>query len=167
MTSNFPVFALILSVLALVASVLALVLGFGLYRLKKTFLTGKSGADLESTIQNLGTQLRDLNFREENLEKIFSEFRHEASFSIQRLGLVRFNPFQDDGGNFSFCLALLDLHQNGVVITSMHGRQQNRIYTKRIMAGKSESQLTEEEAQAIKLANSQTKISKLKSTTID
>ena len=71
---------------------------------------------------------------------------------MQKVGVVRFNPFDDGGGNFSFSLALLDGHDNGVIITSMYGRQQNRIYTKKISQGASETALTEEEQQAMQEA---------------
>jgi hypothetical protein len=67
---------------------------------------------------------------------------------------VRFNPFNDGGGNFSFSLALLDSHNTGIIITSMYGREQNRIYTKKIEDGKSDSPLNEEEKQAVEKANS-------------
>lgn len=75
--------------------------------------------------------------------------QEHSTFAIQKLGVVRFNPFNDGGGNFSFSLALLDAHNTGVIITSMYGRQQNRMYTKKITNGTSESPLTEEEEQAI------------------
>jgi Protein of unknown function (DUF4446) len=69
---------------------------------------------------------------------------------------VRFNPFADGGGNFSFSLALLNDYNTGVIITSMHGRQQNRIYAKKIEKGKCDIQLTEEEQQSILIANTKT-----------
>jgi hypothetical protein len=50
---------------------------------------------------------------------------------------------------------LLDEHNTGAVITSMHGREQNRIYTKKIDNGKCDVQLTEEEQQAFNNANTQ------------
>ena len=78
------------------------------------------------------------------------------------VGLIRFNPFNDGGGNFSFALALLDAHNTGVIITSMYGREQNRVYTKKIVEGECENQLTDEEIQAIELANSKFQEPKLK-----
>jgi hypothetical protein len=69
--------------------------------------------------------------------------------SIQKLGLVRFNPFHDTGSNQSFSLALLDLYDNGVVISSIHGREGTRVYAKALQSGRSEHHLSEEEQQAI------------------
>jgi hypothetical protein len=89
------------------------------------------------------------------LEQQLSALQTSSKFAIQRIGTHRFNPFADGGGNFSFTLALLDSYNSGVVITSMHGREQNRIYAKQVIKGKAETQLTEEEEQAIASANSQ------------
>ena len=92
------------------------------------------------------------------LEQTLLQLKNDSTFATQKIGLVRFNPFGDGGGNFSFCLALLDAHNSGVVITSMHGRQQNRIYSKRLLNGQSEVQLTDEEEQAIREANEKIQI---------
>ena len=68
---------------------------------------------------------------------------------IRRLGLVRFNPFSDAGSDQSFSLALLNDDKDGVVLSSLYGREINRVYTKPIKGGKSQYQLTDEEKQAI------------------
>ena len=86
------------------------------------------------------------------MESQLKQLRQDFGFAVQKVGLVRFNPFADGGGNFSFCLALLDSHNTGAIITSMHGREQNRVYSKKIIRGQSEIQLTGEEQQAFDLA---------------
>jgi uncharacterized protein DUF4446 len=72
--------------------------------------------------------------------------------ALQRTGLVRFNPFEDTGGNQSFALALLDATGNGIVVSSLHSRTGTRIYGKSVSAGRSETALSDEEAQAVRLA---------------
>lgn len=72
--------------------------------------------------------------------------------AIQRVGVVRYNPFEDTGSNQSFVLAILDARGDGFVLTSMHSRQQTRVFLKSVAAGKSEAALSEEEAQAIRSA---------------
>lgn len=67
-------------------------------------------------------------------------------------GLVRFNAFDDTGGNQSFALALLDADADGFVLSSLHSRQATRLYVKRISAGSSELPLSQEEAQAVEQA---------------
>ena len=73
--------------------------------------------------------------------------------AIQRVGLVRFNPFGDVGGDQSFAIALLDQRGNGVVFSSLHHRNETRVYAKPIEAGRSGYALSDEEAQALAQAN--------------
>jgi Protein of unknown function (DUF4446) len=72
--------------------------------------------------------------------------------AIQRVGLVRFNPFEDTGGNQSFALALTDSQGNGFVISSLHSRTGTRLYAKAIGDGRSDGALSAEESEALRLA---------------
>ena len=72
--------------------------------------------------------------------------------AIQRVGLVRFNPFEDTGGNQSFALALTDAKGDGLVISSLHSRTGTRVYAKAIADGRSDGALSEEEQRALRLA---------------
>ena len=82
--------------------------------------------------------------------------RSSGRKAFQRIGLVRFNPFEDTGSNQSFALALLDADDDGVVISSLHARGGTRIYAKAVAAGRPEATLSEEEAQALDLARDAT-----------
>jgi hypothetical protein len=75
--------------------------------------------------------------------------------AIQRVGLVRFNPFDDVGGDQSFAIALLDQHGNGVVFSSLHHRNETRVYAKPIDGGRSRYTLSAEEEQALAQAKSE------------
>lgn len=68
---------------------------------------------------------------------------------VQRVGVVRFNPFQDTGGDQSFAIALLDARGDGLVLTGMYGRKETRFYAKPVQAGASTYSLSPEESQAI------------------
>jgi len=72
--------------------------------------------------------------------------------SIQRVGLVRFNPFEDTGGNQSFALAMTDLAGDGFVVSSLHSRTGTRLYAKAVAAGRSDAALSAEEAEALRQA---------------
>ena len=72
--------------------------------------------------------------------------------SIQRVGLVRFNPFEDTGGNQSFAIALLDGVGSGVVVSSLHSRTGTRVYAKAVNDGRAEGALSEEETDALRRA---------------
>jgi hypothetical protein len=70
--------------------------------------------------------------------------------SFQRVGLVRFNPFEDTGGNQSFALAVLDANGDGLIVSSLHSRTGTRIYAKPVNGGRSEAALSEEETRAVR-----------------
>ena len=72
--------------------------------------------------------------------------------SLQRIGIVRFNPFEDTGGNQSFALALLDANGDGIVVSSLHSRGGTRVYAKAVVGGRSEAALSDEETQAVREA---------------
>lgn len=72
---------------------------------------------------------------------------------IQKVGLLRYNPFDDTGGDISFSLSLLDDKGDGLVVTSLHGRAGTRVFAKGIKGGKaSKYQLSKEEEQVVKEA---------------
>lgn len=100
-----------------------------------------------------------------HLEKVFQVARELDELSarsailegnsrraIQRIGLVRFNPFEETGGNQSFAFALLDARGDGFVVSSLHSRSGTRVYAKALAAGRADSELSTEEVQAVEQA---------------
>jgi Protein of unknown function (DUF4446) len=75
-----------------------------------------------------------------------------ARRAFSRVGLVRYNPFEETGGNQSFALALLDADGDGWVLSSLHARSGTRVYAKAIARGRSETALSEEESAALRQA---------------
>jgi hypothetical protein len=90
------------------------------------------------------------NFSE--LSSEFDDLKKKDRFSIQKVGVVRFNPFSEVGGDQSFSAALLDGKDDGLVITSFYTREGNRVYGKPIKRGKSPYALSQEELKAIEAA---------------
>ncbi len=73
--------------------------------------------------------------------------------AIQRVSLIRYNPYQDTGGDQSFSIALLDQKGDGVVLTSLHSRSGTRVFAKQVLMGKEEkTQFSEEERKVIEEA---------------
>ena len=72
--------------------------------------------------------------------------------SLRRVALVRFDAYDDLSGRLSFALALLDGHGDGIVLTSMAGRTDTRLYAKPIAAGSADVELGPEERKAVKAA---------------
>jgi hypothetical protein len=96
-------------------------------------------------VNAVGDQLDHLRTLQDLLER-------RSRGSIQHVGLVRFNPFEDTGSDQSFALALLDEGRDGVVISSLHGRSNTRLFAKPVSGGESAHTLSDEELQAIRIA---------------
>lgn len=88
----------------------------------------------------------------EKISKEMAILKKESKFSVQKVGMVRFNPFSEIGGDQSFSIALLDANNDGVIITSLYARGENRVYGKPIKIGLSNYSLSEEENGAIEKA---------------
>jgi hypothetical protein len=82
-------------------------------------------------------------------KKDIEELREKNKKNLKKVGIIRFNPFKEIGGDQSFSIAVLDEKNDGFVITSHYGREANRIYAKPIKDGKSEYVLSKEEVQVI------------------
>jgi len=105
--------------------------------------------------KNIEELLNHFGILERKFQKISSELENikkQNQFSIQKIGIIRFNPYKEIGGNQSFSIALLNGQNNGLVITSLYCRDGNRFYGKSIENGKSQYSLSEEEQLAIKKA---------------
>ncbi len=86
------------------------------------------------------------------VEKDLKALNIAVESHVQKFGLIRFNPFNETGGDQSFSLSLLDKNNNGFVITCLHTRDRTRVYAKPVSRGKSQYDLSKEEEKAIKKA---------------
>lgn len=87
------------------------------------------------------------------LSSVLSNVEADGKLHLQRIGIVRFNPFSDTGGSQSFTIAILDGKDNGIIMTSLYARTGNRWYIKHIKAGTcADVELSKEEQSAIKKA---------------
>ncbi|HRY52828.1 MAG TPA: DUF4446 family protein [Candidatus Portnoybacteria bacterium] len=128
----------------------------------KLMFKGTKVADLEGVIFEQIKRLRQTEKNLAELEKFCRQMDKMAQSSLQKIGVIRFNPFSDTGGDQSFCIACLDAKDNGFTLTSLFTREGTRIYTKPITAGESKYQLTEEEKRAIGEATSAKSTGKIK-----
>lgn len=106
----------------------------------------KKFEELISEVGDFDKDLGSLKNRLSGVEKL--QLKH-----IQRVELLRYNPYDETGGDQSFTLALLDDGGNGIVITSLHARSATRIFAKPVIGAKAvKHQFSEEERQAIEVA---------------
>jgi len=96
----------------------------------KKLTAGVTEENLMGVLEKHFSRVEGLEQTANMIKKDIEGIKKEGLTHIQRVGFVRFNPFDDTGGNQSFALALLDDRGNGVVISSLHGRESTRIYGK-------------------------------------
>lgn len=84
------------------------------------------------------------------LEDKLTGFKKEGLENFSKLAVLKYNPYDDTGGDQSFSLALLNGKMDGVIITSLHSRAGTRIYLKNVRVGKSELELSKEEVKVLK-----------------
>jgi hypothetical protein len=106
----------------------------------------------EQTLEETIELLKNLQEKIKGMEKEISVLRKDSESMLQKIGLVRFNPFSGTGGDQSFSLALLDKNNNGVVITSFYTSEGSSVYGKPIENKKSCYVLSEEEKESIRIA---------------
>jgi hypothetical protein len=100
-------------------------------------------------------QARQIKRLEQALRALGATDKRQQEFiegAIRNVGLLRYDAFEDVGGRLSFSCALLDDRGTGVVVTSINGRQDTRVYAKPITGGKSSYNLSVEEEEAIRQA---------------
>ena len=147
-------------VVGLVVVVLALVLAVvGLIRrsrkLGRRLESITRGSDDQSLEAVLGSHLDRVRQVVRDVDLVAARtavLERDLQGSFGRVGLVRFNPFEDTGGNQSFALALLDGRGDGFVISSLHARAGTRVYAKAVAGGASEAALSSEESEALRQA---------------
>ena len=114
---------------------------------------GTSKTGLKEILETVLQTQKGLQHQTKDIYTALDEFKKDGELHIQRVGLVRFNPFSDTGGSQSFTLTLLDGHDNGLVMTSLYARTGHRWYIKEVVAGKGKDiALSKEEQAAIQKA---------------
>lgn len=112
-------------------------------------LGGQTDTSLETTLSQHLERVEAVDQRLINLADEYERLSVATSLASQKISIVRYNPFGDTGGDQSFSLAVLDAHDSGYVISSIHGRQGTRVYVKPIDLGNSKYTLAAEEQQAL------------------
>lgn len=110
--------------------------------------------DIRNKFKELVEVINKLTEKEEELVKNFSALRKESEIHVQKVAIVRYNPYGDTGGDQSFSLAILNNHLDGFILTSLHSRSGTRVYAKPVSQGKSQIELSKEEQDVLMKASS-------------
>ncbi len=146
-----------LAVAVVVLFILCIVLFVKLGRQKKRYDffmgTGKRPSmNLEQKLDEYFESSKQIEEKYSKLLDMVTDIDQTFKTQIQKVGLIRYNPFDEMGGNLCFALALLDAEDNGVVLNGIHSRTGSFTYAKPIEMGVSTYMLSEEEIQAVELA---------------
>ncbi len=135
--------------LLLVMLVVNLVKTSKLKKKYRTFMEGQDGRSLEQIIRDTYEKYDEVSKKVEinadNIERI----KENMKLTYQKMGVVKYDAFNEMGGKLSFSLALLDKENNGFIINSMHSREGCYTYIKEIVKGESYIVLADEEREAL------------------
>lgn len=119
----------------------------------RIFTKGSSKKTLDGVLNEV---IKEIHHGKEDIAQLADRcatIEQKERFHIQKIGLLRFNPFKDTGGDQSFVLALVDAQNTGVIITALYSRSGTRWYAKNITEGKgAEHELSDEEKKALQIA---------------
>lgn len=119
----------------------------------RKLIEGTKEENLEAVLEKILGNIKNQEDEIAEIKKKVQQMDLGSINYVQKVGVLRFNPFEDTGGDQSFVLAILDGKDSGVVLTSLHGRGVTRWYAKNVKEGKSTNhKLSEEEEKAIKQA---------------
>lgn len=155
--NNMIYIVLSMAVIILLFLIFLIILSLKLSKLKKRYERFTGGEEIHS--ENLENMLYEYN---ENVKKsnetygkvlsMIQEIDDEMKWCTQKIGVIRYNPFDEMGGNLCYAVAILDGKDNGVVLNGIHSRNGTFTYAKPIERGVSPYVLTEEELQALEKA---------------
>ncbi len=119
----------------------------------KSLFPRSGSRDIRKKFEEITNKVEGFSDKVIDLDDRVGKVRSQGLTHIQRVELLRFNPYDDTGGDQSFAVCLLDDQGTGVVITSLHARSGTRLFGKEIISGKSvKHQLSKEEELVIKKA---------------
>lgn len=124
-------------------------------KLKKRYhrlMMGRDGLDLEELLSYHGELLEEELRNRQSVEARLKKVEDQLQLTVAGVALIRYNAFRETGSDLSFSLALLDRNLNGVILTSLFGRDESRCYGKPVNRGQSSHYLSDEESQALEEA---------------
>lgn len=142
----------ILLVLLIILSIVTLVKLSSTKKRYKMLVNGATGEDLENIIADNIAQMNELVVKNNKIDEDYAAMRNLFEKSLQKIAVYRFSAFHDMGGDMSYAVAMLDHNNNGVIFSSIFGRQESCTYVKPIENGISKYPLSEEENKVLQEA---------------
>ena len=149
------IYLIILAVVCVALIVLVVILFRKLREQKERldrFLVGQDGSDLEAALNDRFSRISDLEDHNLENERAIRDIYSRLQGTYQKMGIVKYNAFTENGGNLSFAMALLNEKDNGYVMNVMNSREGSYVYVKEISQGRCDIPLGGEESKAIEQA---------------
>lgn len=118
----------------------------------KRFMNGLSDRNMEELLETCLSGVNSVNAKNREIELKINAIERTLIQCVQKVGIVRFNAFDNVGSDLSFSIALLDNNDSGVVISAIYARDSSSSYAKPVSSAKSKYTLSAEEIQAIDIA---------------
>ncbi len=148
MQTPVVIFLLILGIWLMGVSVVL----YKIFALFNKLTKGVGEVDLKKVLENVISKEELNEVKIADVVRRTTWLEEDGKNHVQKLGLVRFNPFKELGGDHSFSLAILNAEDSGIIVTSLHTRDRTRVYMKDIKNAKSSFELSDDEIKALKIA---------------
>ena len=142
---------------ALLSFLVALLLAARLRKLRRDYAILRGDGEERDVLAAVGRSARRIEAMDKRIDEVVASHQEQSAtgrFALQKFALVRYDAFEDMGGQLSFSVAVLDEHGDGLVLTSINGRTETRTYAKTVKALTSDHNLSDEEREAIAAAAS-------------
>lgn len=143
----------LLTILFLISTIIA---GKGYKELNKRYLAFMSklsnGENVEGMMHEYLNIVNEIGQRSKSNETEIKNVKEQLKKCIQKVGLIRYNAYNDTGSDLSFTMALMDQEENGVVVNGLYSRESSSIFAKPLAKGETKYNLSAEEIQAIDIA---------------
>ena len=147
---TFIVVWLVVTILLVIGFIVMISKLFSLNKKYRRFLEKLgNGKHIEEDLETYMYRVEKVEKQNNEILNYVKTLDEDLTRCIQKVGMVRYNAFKDTGSDLSFTLALLDEHNDGVVLNGIYSREMSNIYAKPVENGKSSYTLSEEEKSAI------------------
>lgn len=151
--SGYIILALAVLVIVLLGLLVYTMINFNKLNKKyNAFMTGKEPKSLENVILKRFSEIDELKDLSKNNKEMIDQIIDELQCTYKKVGLEKYDAFNEMGGKLSFALAMLNKRGNGFLINSMHSREGCYTYVKEVVRGECAINLGEEEKKALKKA---------------
>ena len=152
-SNNYLIFSFILNILFIILFIINYI---RLANMKKSYdkfmkKLGK-GENIEEMLKNHLEKVEFVHKQNEEILDYCRKIDNDFGKTISKIGIIRYSAFKDTGSDLSFTLALLNKHNDGVVLNGIYSREMSNIYAKPIENGESKYVLSNEEKEALNKA---------------